>query len=279
MDELDRFEVLVQIMDRLREPDGCPWDRQQTYGSLRGYLIEECYEVAEAIDLADSAALCEELGDLLFQIVFLARLGQEDGAFDARDVVRGIARKMIRRHPHVFGDEIARTAEEVLRNWEVIKRREKPESAESSTSVLDGIPNALPALPKAHRLGTKAARVGFDWDRPEDVLGKIAEEVEELRQAIARADRAGIADEVGDLLFSAAMLARKCEIDPEAALEGTNRKFSRRFRWIEEQLRQEGCGVDDAGTQRLERLWARAKSESATPPQATPKTPSPRKRS
>jgi len=262
MDELDRFDSLVSIMDRLRDPGGCPWDRQQTYETLRGYLIEECYEVAEAIDLRDARALCEELGDLLFQIVFLARLGKEDGGFDARDVVSGIARKMIRRHPHVFGDETAESAEEVLRNWEAIKRREKPDSETRSGSVLDGIPRALPALLKAQRLGTKAARIGFDWDRPEAVLDKIGEELGELRQALERQDRSAVGEEVGDLLFSAVMLARKCEVDAEAALEGTNRKFTRRFRWIEEQLRLEGLSPDQVEVERLERLWGRSKSEA-----------------
>jgi tetrapyrrole methylase family protein/MazG family protein len=263
MDELDRFESLVTIMDRLRDPGGCPWDREQTYETLRGYLIEECYEVAEAIDLRDEDGLCEELGDLLFQIVFLARLGQEGGRFDAADVVRGIASKMIRRHPHVFGDETVESTDEVLRNWEAIKRSEKPNGREGApASVLDGVPRALPALLKAQRLGTKAARVGFDWERPEAVLDKVAEELAELRQALGRQDRTAIGEEVGDLLFSAVMLARKCEVDPEAALEGTNRKFAVRFRWIEEQLRLEGSAVEDAGPERLDRLWQQSKSES-----------------
>jgi len=262
VDELERFEALVEIMDRLRDPGGCPWDHQQTYQTLRGYLIEECYEVAEAIDLGDRTALCEELGDLLFQIVFLSRLAKEEGLFDATDVVRGIARKMIRRHPHVFGDETVESAEDVLRNWEAIKRREKPKTQATPGSVLDGIPRSLPALSAAHRLGTKAARVGFDWERPGDVLAKIDEELGELREALARGDRGAVEDEIGDLLFSSVMLARKCQIDPEAALSGTNRKFARRFRWIEEQLRAEGRGLDEAGLEHLERLWARSKVES-----------------
>jgi MazG family protein len=262
VDELDRFEALVRIMDRLRDPGGCPWDLQQTYASLRGYLIEECYEVAEAIDLGDREALCEELGDLLFQIVFLSRLAKEEGHFEAGDVVRGIARKMVRRHPHVFGDETVESAEDVLRNWEAIKRREKPEPPETGASVLDGIPRALPALSAAHRLGTKAARVGFDWARAEDVMLKIDEELSELREALGRNDRAAVEDEIGDLLFSTVMLARKCEIDPEAALAGTNRKFARRFRWMEAQLRAEGRSPDAAEISQLERLWVRSKSES-----------------
>ena len=263
VDELSSFEALVAIMDRLRDPGGCPWDREQTYATLRGYLIEECYEVAEAIDLGDRRALGEELGDLLFQIVFLSRLAKEEGHFDAADVVRGIARKMIRRHPHVFGDERVESADEVLRNWEAIKRKEKPDApAAAAGSVLDGIPRSLPALSAAHRLGTKAARVGFDWPRAEDVLEKIGEELGELRTALARGDEAAIEDELGDLLFSAVMLARKRGVDPEAALSGTNRKFARRFRWIEEQLLAEGRRVDEVGLEALELLWARSKSDS-----------------
>ena len=262
MDEPSSFENLVAIMDRLRDPGGCPWDREQTYRTLRGYLVEECHEVAEAIDLGDRRGLCEELGDLLFQIVFLSRLAKEEGHFEAADVVRGIANKMVRRHPHVFGEERVESAEEVLRNWEAIKRKEKPEAPEAASSVLDGIPRALPALSAAHRLGTKAARVGFDWPRAEDVLDKIDEELGELRAALARGDEAAVEDEPGDLLFSTVMLARKREIDPEAALAGTNRKFARRFRWIEQQLRAEGRRVDAVGVEQLERLWARSKSES-----------------
>ena len=263
MDELSSFESLVAIMDRLRDPGGCPWDREQTYGTLRGYLVEECYEVAEAIDLGDRPALCEELGDLLFQIVFLSRLAKEEGHFEAADVVHGIASKMVRRHPHVFGDERLETADEVLRNWEAIKRKEKPEAADRAAgSVLDGIPRALPALSAAHRLGTKAARVGFDWPRAEDVLEKIDEELGELRAALDGDDAKAVEDEIGDLLFSAVMLARKRDVDPEAALAATNRKFARRFRWIEEQLCAEGRRVDEVGLEQLERLWTRAKSES-----------------
>ena len=263
MDELSSFEALVAIMDRLRDPGGCPWDREQTYHTLRGYLVEECYEVAEAIDLGDREALCEELGDLLFQIVFLSRLAKEEGHFEAADVVRGIARKMVRRHPHVFGEERVETADEVLRNWEAIKRQEKPPArADAPASVLDGIPRSLPALSAAHRLGTKAARVGFDWPRAEDVLEKIDEELDELRAALAQADEAAVEAEIGDLLFSAVMLARKRGVDPEAALAATNRKFTRRFRWIEERVREEGHGLDEVGLEHLDGLWSRSKSES-----------------
>jgi MazG family protein len=253
----ESFQTLVEIMDRLRDPGGCPWDREQSYATLRGYLIEECYEVADALDRGDRDNLREELGDLLFQIVFLSRLAKEEGAFAVSDVVRGIAEKMIRRHPHVFADATAETPEEVLRHWEAIKGREKP--ASGSRSVLEGVPTALPALLKAQRLGTKAARVGFDWVRPGDVLGKIEEELEELRAAVERDDRPAAAEEIGDVLFSLVMMARKLEIDPEGALERTNRKFVRRFGWIERELRRRGERVDEAGTERLEQLWQEAK--------------------
>ena len=175
MDSMETFENLVSIMDRLREPSGCPWDREQTYDTLRGYLLEECYEVVEALDVADRRALLEELGDLLFQIVFLSRLAKEEGHFTTVDVVRSVAEKMVRRHPHVFGGDRANTSEEVLRNWEEIKRRERYDQPanlgpESGHSILSGIPHALPALLKAHRLGAKAARVGFDWRRDRDLF-------------------------------------------------------------------------------------------------------------
>src|SRR5258705_8141387 len=199
MDSGRTFEELVAIMDRLRDPGGCPWDREQTYGTLRGFLIEECYEVVDALDRADLPALREELGDLLFQIVFLARLGREDRAFDASDVVAGIAAKMVRRHPHVFGDDNASSSAEVLVRWEEIKRDEKKDAGTSAaeSSVLSGIPPALPALVKAQRLGAKAARVGFDWREDADVVLKLDEEAAELRDAVAAGDPLAIREEIG----------------------------------------------------------------------------------
>ncbi|HXV78191.1 MAG TPA: nucleoside triphosphate pyrophosphohydrolase, partial [Candidatus Polarisedimenticolaceae bacterium] len=213
----------------------------------------------------DRPGLCEELGDLLFQIVFLARLAQEEGAFTAEDVVAGIARKMIRRHPHVFGDASVSDANEVLKNWEAIKAEEKREGATSRTggvgapSVIDGIPRSLPALLKAQRLGTKAARVGFDWEDAGRVIDKIDEELDELREAVPRGDREAVGEELGDLLFSVAMLARKLDVDPEGALERSNLKFSRRLRWIESRLAEEGRSIADASADEIERLWERAK--------------------
>jgi tetrapyrrole methylase family protein/MazG family protein len=260
MDDLSPFKKLVAIMDRLRSPDGCPWDREQGYESLRGYLIEECYEVAEALDRGDVEGLREELGDLLFQIVFLTRLAKEDGRFTIDDVVRGIAEKMIRRHPHVFGEDCVETSEQVLANWEMIKSQEKKDRAAAATpSLLDGIPRALPALLKALRLGEKAARVGFDWVRPAEILDKLDEELGELRGALSSRNRDEMREEIGDLLFTLAMLARRLEIDPEQALEATNLKFRERFTWIESELRRRGVAIRDTGLDELERLWQQSK--------------------
>jgi MazG family protein len=259
VERLDRLETLVAIMDRLRGPDGCPWDREQDYASLRRYLLEEAYEAAEAIDRDDRAALCEELGDLLFEIVFLARLAQEEDRFSLRDVIRGVAEKLVRRHPHVFGSAEARTADEVARNWETIKRREKSVSGRAA-SLLDGAPTALPAMLKAQWLGSKAAQVGFDWKRPEQVLDKVGEELDELRRAVgARAGTDAVREEIGDILFSIVMLARHLGIDAEAALHGTNVKFRQRFGAVEAELQRRGVEPADAGLELLEQLWQRAK--------------------
>ena len=254
------FANLLQIMDRLRDPGGCPWDREQTYATLRNYLLEECYEVVEALDAGDRAGLREELGDLLFQIVFLSRLAKEEGAFTAEDVATGIAEKMVRRHPHVFGQERADTSEEVLRNWEEIKRKEKGTPA-APTSVLAGIPRVLPALLKAQRLGTKAARVGFDWHRDADVLDKIDEEVGELRRAAQAGRPEDVREEFGDLLFSLVMLARRLEVDAEEALEGANRKFQARFHEVERRLAAAGIPIQDAGLETLDRVWTEVKGK------------------
>ena len=260
MKEHERFGKLVEIMGRLRGPGGCPWDREQTWESLRGYLLEECHEAVAALDAGDRQGVCEELGDILLQVAFLSRLGQEEGAFTARDVVRGIVEKMIRRHPHVFGDEKADDADEVLRHWERIKKEEKASRGESRASLLDGLPPGLPGLLRAQRLGDKAARVGFDWRSPTPVLKKIQEELGELESALEHDDLDAAADELGDVLFATAMLARKLERDPEAALERANRKFMRRFRWIEEHLAAAGEAIADAGLERLEALWNEAKA-------------------
>jgi len=256
------FEDLVAIMNRLREPGGCPWDREQTYATLRRYLIEECYEVVDALDRADLPALCEELGDLLFQIVFLARLAREDRAFAAADVVEGVAAKMVRRHPHVFGEDTAANAAEVLVRWEEIKKIEKKDAGkpEAEVSVLAGIPPALPALVKAQRLGAKAARVGFDWRENEDVVAKLDEETAELRSAVASGDREAIREEIGDALFTLAMLARRFDVDADEALAAANSKFHKRFTRVEEELRRRGVPIAEAGLALMDRLWNEAKA-------------------
>jgi len=263
MASLRTFEDLVAIMDRLRDPGGCPWDREQTYATLRGFLIEECYEVVDALDRADRPALCEELGDLLFQIVFLSRLAREDRVFSAADVVEGIASKMVRRHPHVFGDDTAANAAEVLVRWEEIKKAEKREAGkpEAEASVLSGIPPALPALVKAQRLGAKAARVGFDWRQDEDVLAKLDEESAELRGAVASGDPRRIREEVGDALFTIAMLARRFDVDADEALAGANAKFHARFARVEQELRRLGVPIEEAGLALMDRLWNDVKAE------------------
>ncbi len=262
MERAERFDDLVAMMDRLRATDGCPWDREQTYASLRGYLLEECYEAVEAIDDGDLASLREELGDLLFQIVFLSRIAKEDGAFSASDVVRGIGEKMIRRHPHVFGSTTAETAGEVLKQWEEIKRLEKggSERSRDSGSVLAGVPRALPALLKAQRLSTKAARVGFDWPSNLGVLEKVDEELEELRDAVRAGNLDAVRDELGDVLFTLATLGRRLGVDPEAALERTNSKFQTRFARIEKELRKRGIPIEEAGLELMDRIWDEIKS-------------------
>jgi MazG family protein len=258
MDSPRRFEDLVAILDRLRDPGGCPWDREQTFATLRGFLIEECYEAVDALDRDDLPGLCEELGDLLLQIVFLSRLAREAGAFSADDVVEGIAAKMVRRHPHVFGDERAADSAAVLKRWEEIKKEEK--SGAAPASPLDGIPQALPALVKAQRLGAKAARVGFDWEKTEDIIDKLREESAELEAAVRGGDAASVREELGDLLFTAAMVARKLDLDADEALARANAKFRARFAYVEDAARREGIALADAGAALMNRWWEESKS-------------------
>jgi len=259
MDRAAIFDDLVAIMDRLRGPGGCPWDREQTYATLRAYVLEEAYEVADAIDRNDLDALGEELGDLLLQVVFLSRLAKEEDRFTIDDVVRGISQKMVRRHPHVFGNEQADSADEVLRHWERIKKDEKSKDPNGDTSVLSSVPKALPAMMKAMLLGTRAARVGFDWEHGADVIDKVDEEMEELRVAVAAGDRDAARAELGDLFFVLVNLARKLDLDPEESLERTNGKFRSRFRSIEREVARQGMTMEEAGMELMERLWAEAK--------------------
>jgi ATP diphosphatase len=249
---------LLSVMARLRAPDGCPWDRVQDFASIAPYTIEEAYEAADAATRGDMAALADELGDVLLQVVYHARMAEERGAFAFADVARGIADKMIRRHPHVFGTAADADPTEA---WEAQKQAER--AARAETGVLAGVPLSLPALVRAAKLTRRAARVGFDWPDAEAVLAKLEEEVAELRAELRNgpdaADKAALQDEVGDLLFVLANLARKLDLDPEACLRGANAKFERRFRFIEQALAHEGLAPADAGLARMEELWAEAK--------------------
>jgi len=257
------LEQLLELMARLRDPErGCPWDRQQTYASLVPHTIEEAYEVADAIAREDWAELRSELGDVLFQVVFYAQLAREEGRFDFADVAGGIVEKMTRRHPHVFSDERYASAAEQMAAWEQIKSAEKAGTAQAPAGVLDGVPLALPALTRAAKLQKKAARVGFDWGAVEPVLAKIQEEIGEIRHEIATdAPPERLADELGDVLFAVANLARHLRLDPEAALRGTNAKFERRFRHIEQALAAEGRTPAESTLAEMDTLWNQAKRE------------------
>lgn len=257
------FLRLIEIMARLRAPDGCPWDQVQTFESIAPYTIEEAYEVADAIERGDLLDLKEELGDLLLQVVYHARIAEERGAFDVADVAEAVSEKMVRRHPHVFGD-----AERA--DWESIKAAEKAEraaekraaglaDASAAPSVLDDIPAALPALTRAEKLQKRAARVGFDWPDAGLVLDKIAEEAGELREAAQNGEADAIEDEMGDLFFVMANLARHLKVDPEQALRRANAKFTRRFRAIEAALAAEGRAPEDATLAEMEAHWVAAK--------------------
>ena len=255
MENLNGVVRLQEIVARLRAPDGCPWDREQTHSSLRALLVEECHEVIDAIERVDDANLREELGDLLLHVVMHAQMAAERGAFTLEEITAGICEKMIRRHPHVFGESKAADSNEVLKQWEAIKRQEKG----GSTGVLDGITASLPALLRAQTVQKKAARVGFDWPDAEPVFAKLEEETAEIREAVARQDPAAIEAEIGDLLFSAVNLARKLGVDAETALSGTIKRFTARFRHIEGALFADGRRLEDTPLEELDRLWEQAK--------------------
>ena len=257
---MTELQQLLQLMARLRDlENGCPWDRQQTYATLVPHTIEEAYEVADAVAREDWDEFKAELGDLLFQVVFYAQIAREEGRFDFAGVARGIVEKMTRRHPHVFGDERYADATEQTAAWERIKASEK---VGQPAGALDGIPLALPALTRAVKLQKKASKVGFDWGAAEPVLAKIEEEIAEIRHEIAtHAPLERLADELGDVLFAVANLARHLKLDPEAALRGTNAKFQRRFRWIEARLAEEGRAPAESTLAEMDALWERAKLE------------------
>ena len=251
------FDDLVRLMTTLRGPNGCPWDRKQTLPDLKPYIIEEAYEVVDAIDNDDRQALMEEVGDMLLEAVFVAEITREEGTFDIYDSVTSIHDKLVRRHPHVFGDAEAKDAEQVLVNWEKLKNEER--KAENK-SVLAGVPASLPALLKASRLTEKAARVGFDWRGTEEVFEKLEEEIGELHEAVASGDATKVHDEIGDLLFTIANIARKLNVHPEEALQSTNRKFTRRFESMESVVRERGQNLDQLSLEEMDALWDAAKA-------------------
>ncbi|HEX9898228.1 MAG TPA: nucleoside triphosphate pyrophosphohydrolase, partial [Candidatus Methylomirabilis sp.] len=251
---------LVEIMARLRGEGGCPWDREQTHESIKPYLIEETYEVLEAIDEQAPGKLREELGDLILQVVFHAQMAEEAGAFSIADVLATINDKLRRRHPHVFGDVKAETAQEVLFNWEQIKQAERRRE-KGQASVLDGVPRDLPALLRAHRLQEKASRVGFDWAEAQAVLRKVEEELAELRAAMEGQAADRMEAEMGDLLFALVNLSRFIAVNPEEALRKTISRFIGRFRYIEEALAKGGRSLNQANLQEMDALWADAKAQ------------------
>jgi MazG family protein len=251
------FDDLVKLMTTLRGPGGCPWDRKQTLPDLKPFVIEESYEVVDAIDRQDNGSLMEELGDFLLQAVFIAEVTREAGTFDIYDSITAIYDKLVRRHPHVFADAEAKDAEQVLVNWEKLKSDER--KAENK-GVLSGVPAALPALLRASRLTEKAARVGFDWRGTEAVFEKLDEEIAELHEAIGTGDKQKVHDELGDLLFTIANIARKLEVSPEEALQSTNRKFTRRFQSMEATVHGSGRNIDQLSLEEMDGLWDEAKA-------------------
>jgi MazG family protein len=268
------FNDLIELMDRLRSPNGCPWDREQNYATLAPMLLEEAYEAFDAVEEARDGhpgELRDELGDLLFQIVFYAQVAKERGEFTIDDVTDAIHTKMVRRHPHVFGDVTAKDSATVLMNWETMKAEERRAAGkveDTQTSILDGVSSKAPALMEAHQLSTKAARVGFDWEKVEDIFDKLHEEIEELRSAITEHSSANdeetharVREEIGDLLFAATNIARHMQVEPESALKLTNRKFRQRFGFIEEKLHNQGRTFEGATLDELEALWQEAKRE------------------
>ncbi len=258
------FQDLVEMMARLRSPDGCPWDREQSYATLGPMLIEEAYEVIEAAEAGDWDELRDELGDLLFQIVFYGQIAAESGHFDLQQSIARVHEKMTRRHPHVFGEEKVENTADVLANWEAIKAEERRASGKEEAkkqSLLDGTSSKLPSLLEAFQLTTKAARVGFDWPRVEDVFIKLEEEIRELREEIARGetDNDAIAGEIGDILFVVANLARWHNVEPESALKATNRKFRRRFSHVEERIAEQGRPWSEVSLEEMDGYWDEAK--------------------
>lgn len=255
----DNLPDLIALMAKLRGEDGCPWDRKQTTESLKPFLIEECYEVLDALDEGSSEKIKEELGDLLFQIVFHARIAEEQGLFSLHDVISTNIEKMTRRHPHVFGDVRLSTDKEVLANWEEIKKKEK--GYEQRKSVLEGVPRHLPSLLRAHSIQERAARVGFDWSRIDDALPKLDEEIAEFKESLKQEDAAGIEEELGDIFFMLVNISRFLGVNPENALRKTISKFIQRFRFIEESAVDAGITLNDMSLDEMEALWQKSKGK------------------
>ncbi|HEY1938238.1 MAG TPA: nucleoside triphosphate pyrophosphohydrolase [Candidatus Angelobacter sp.] len=275
----EKFERAVAIMARLRAPGGCPWDREQTFDTIKRYTLEETYEVLEAIDNKDWKELTGELGDLLLQVLFYAEMAQEQGSFTLDDVLDTLSEKLIHRHPHVFGDTKAENSEQVLKNWEVLKAEEKRKSLQNGSvtvptrpqPLLEGVSSKMPALQEAHKISSKAAHVGFDWPHVGGLFEKLSEETRELQEQIQHIPAASgnstppeelksrIEDEVGDLFFVLVNIARYLSVDPESALRKTNRKFRQRFGWLEEQLHRQGRTLEESTLDEMETLWQQAK--------------------
>jgi MazG family protein len=255
----EKFNRLVDIMARLRAPDGCPWDREQTFDTIKPYTLEETYEVLDAIDARDWPGLADELGDFMLQAVFYAQMAREAGHFDIGDALDAVNEKLVRRHPHIFGDATARTAEDVKQRWDAIKAEEKKENGAAPKLLLEGIPRSLPALAEASQISSRAARSGFDWDNAEQVLEKLEEELHELAEARRTASPEEIEGEIGDILFVLVNLARFVNVDPEQALRKSNAKFRRRFAHVERSLRERGKALADSSISEMEELWQQAK--------------------
>ena len=261
------FDELVAVMARLRAPGGCPWDHEQTYASLAQYLLEEAYETFDAIQAADQTGdttnLCEELGDILLQVVFHSTIGAERGDFTIDDVTSGVTQKLTLRHPHVFGNANFARAEDVLDNWDRLKADERKASGKAekvSDSILDEVPIHFPALLEGLKLTKRAAKVGFDWENAGQIFDKLNEEIDEIKQAIENGEKANIGEEIGDLLFVVMNLARHLDIEPETALKKTNRKFRQRFKFIEDQLNASGTTPEQSTLEEMDKLWTRSKS-------------------
>ena len=255
------FLELVALAEKLRSPEGCPWDRKQTIETVKMYLLEECYEAMDAIEKEDYTEMCLELGDLLFMIVFLARLAQEKTLFSITDVIRNIVKKMKNRHPHVFGDTVVNSAEEVSENWQKIKMQEKGNN-KSASSILEEVPVGLPALLRAHRLSKKASKTGFDWKNREDIWDKVTEEFNELSDAVGDGSKDEVREEIGDLFFSLVNLARHWDFNSEELLRDANNKFVDRFKRMEKELDKSGIKLDDATYDDMNNAWDSIKKQT-----------------